>query len=117
MSILEKDKVFPLSENGFLVLTCLHHNTKIHGYGIKQQIQKISHGRIKLSTSSIYSILERFIRNDIVEISDIKNNGTKTIHYKITENGTRLFYEELDRLKNLTNLENEDAFHALTEGY
>lgn len=101
MSITDKDKIFPLTENAFFVLMCLNKHDSIHGYGIRKEIMKLSNNRITLSTSSIYSIIDRFVRTDVASLSHTTNIGTKVVYYNITDKGKTLLDEEVNRMKYL----------------
>lgn len=101
-----KDKIFPMSENSFLVLSCLYNNDKIHGYGIKTLVKQYTDERVILSTSSIYMILERFIRTNLVTFyeSKIINTDKKIVYYKITELGKQILNKEVERMEKIIKL-------------
>lgn len=107
----KRDKLFPLSENAFYVLLCLYFHSPIHGYTIKKNIYEYSGHRLNLPTSSIYLILNRFVRTGIAKIThvDVPSPSKKhqRVYYSITPDGINLFQAELERLKHLLQLPEE----------
>lgn len=91
----------PLSENAFLVLLCFYKHEKIHGYGIKTFVRNITDKKIELSTSSIYSIINKFLDSKIIEQEIPYEQNLKHIYYRITEEGKLVFLEEISRMENL----------------
>lgn len=70
----------------------------IHGYGIMQKVDEMTEGRVKVGAGTLYALLSRFEKEDIVrktEVVDSKKN------YIITKKGRELLIKEHNRLKQL----------------
>lgn len=68
----------------------------IHGYGIMKKIEDSTGGRVKVGAGTLYSLLSRFLKEEIVSIVSIEE-GKKT--YCLTEKGKGILKEEYNRLK------------------
>lgn len=55
-----------------------------------------THGRLKIGPGTLYTILSKFLEEDIIR--EVAVDGRKRT-YQITEKGTALFSEELNRLR------------------
>ncbi len=69
-----------------------------HGYGIMKQVEKTTDGRVKVGAGTLYSLLSRFEKEEIV--CQIGSDGTKKI-YKLTSKGMDILAAEHQRLKQL----------------
>ena len=72
--------------------------TPLHGYGIMQNIEQVTSGRVKVGPGTLYSLISRFEKEEIV-IKVSTHESKKT--YRLTDKGRQIVQEELDRLKNL----------------
>jgi DNA-binding PadR family transcriptional regulator len=70
----------------------------IHGYGIMENIKKMTLGRIQVGAGTLYALLSRFEKEDIV--MKISTQESKKI-YKITDKGKEILRQEHIRLKQL----------------
>lgn len=69
---------------------------KRHGYEIMQYIEWLTKGRVKVGPGTLYSLLSRFEEDEYIEmVSDDDNKKT----YLITDTGTEVLEEEIERLK------------------
>lgn len=69
-----------------------------HGYGIMQEVERRTEGRVKIGAGTLYNLLSRFEEeNFIVQISE--ENRRKT--YTLTDKGLDILSEEYQRLKQL----------------
>lgn len=69
-----------------------------HGYGIMQEVERRTDGRVKIGAGTLYNLLSRFEEeNFIVQISE--ENRRKT--YTLTDKGLDILSEEYQRLKQL----------------
>lgn len=70
----------------------------IHGYGIMQKVDEMTEGRVKVGAGTLYALLSRFEKEDIVrktkEVDSKKN-------YIITKKGREILIREHKRLKQL----------------
>lgn len=70
----------------------------IHGYGIMKNVDKMTCGRVKVGAGTLYSLLSRFEKEDIVmKISTQESKKT----YILTDKGREILKEEHTRLKQL----------------
>ena len=88
----------PLTEAFFYILLSLQ--TPLHGYGIMQNVAKISNGRIKLAAGTLYGALSNLVeRKLIIELAQV--NDTRKRAYVITTEGRRVLNNELNRLREM----------------
>lgn len=97
---MSEDKILkafmPMTETAFYILLSL--TEPRHGYGIIQHVDKITDGRIKLGSGTVYGTLGKMEKSQIISIYSDENR--KTI-YEITEVGKRLIKAEIERIKEL----------------
>jgi len=70
----------------------------MHGYAIMQNIDKQTNGRVKVGPGTLYTLISRFEKEDIV-IKISSEEGKKT--YRLTNKGRTILKEEFIRLNNL----------------
>jgi len=87
-----------LTEPMYYILLCLLN--PMHGYGIMQRIDEITKGRVKVGPGTLYALISRFEKEEIV-IKVSSENGKKT--YILTEKGKEILNDEYDRLNQLVN--------------
>lgn len=98
----------PLREPTFFILLSLANGDK-HGYAILKDVERLSGGRLRLSTSTLYEALGRLLDQDLVaRISAAKENDGGARHpgrprklYRLTNSGRRVLNAELARLQGL----------------
>lgn len=79
----------------YILLSLLNEN---HGYGIMQMVDELTDGRVAIGAGTLYSLLGRFEREDI--ITQVAEENRRKI-YKITEKGGGILQEEYTRLNHL----------------
>jgi DNA-binding PadR family transcriptional regulator len=87
-----------VQEPTFLILTALAAEP-LHGYGLMQQVQRLSEGRVTLRTGTLYGALDRLtveglVTGDREEIVD----GRLRRYYRLTDDGAALLAAEAERL-------------------
>lgn len=93
-----------LTEAVFYILLSL--DTPLHGYGIMQNVERLSGGRVRLAAGTLYGALATLTeRGWIVSLGD-ESEGRKK-EYQITLTGREAVRAELRRLHELT--QNGDA--------
>lgn len=102
--------LLPLHEPTFFILLSLAPYQK-HGYAILKDVEGLSHGKIRLSTSTLYEGLARLLDQGLIErIEDEsgKSGETQTEHpgkprkaYRLTLNGRRVLEAEIRRMQAL----------------
>ncbi|MBO5260605.1 MAG: helix-turn-helix transcriptional regulator [Agathobacter sp.] len=72
----------------------------MHGYGIMQNVEELSNGRVKLAAGTLYGAINTLLEKGwIVALPGEKNSRKK--QYQITEEGKEMLRAELLRLKEL----------------
>ncbi len=95
------DSVLPLSPVSFHVLVALAGGPR-HGYGIAQEVEELSAGRIVMGPGTLYGSLQRMSGSAL--ISETENPGEAGLHaerrryYQITPLGSSALAAESARL-------------------
>jgi DNA-binding PadR family transcriptional regulator len=87
-----------LQEPTFLILTALAERP-LHGYGVVQEVEQLSQGRVRLRAGTLYGALDRLVARGLVapageEVVD----GRLRRYYRLTESGRTTLAEEAERL-------------------
>ena len=86
-----------LTEAVYYILISLY--TPLHGYGVIQNVEKLSGGRVKLGAGTLYGAINTLLtRGWIVECGE---SGERKKEYIITQSGKRAVLDEIDRLQEL----------------
>lgn len=87
-----------LREPTFLILTSLAAEPR-HGYGIIQDVQHVSDGRVKLRAGTLYGSLDRLVDQGLADPDrEEVEQGRLRRFYRITGAGRELLAAEVDRL-------------------
>lgn len=94
----------PVNQNGALTeavyYILLSIQTPLHGYGIMQNIERLSGGRVKLAAGTLYGALNTMLEKGwITALSEEKNSRKK--EYQITALGNQVVRGEMCRLEEL----------------
>lgn len=90
----------PLTESYFYILMCLYAEDN-HGYGIMQMTDRLSEGRVKIGSGTMYGATSNMLKKGwIVECSAVQGSERKRM-YSITEMGKQVFLDEYDRISKL----------------
>lgn len=93
----------PLTESYYYILLCLYKGPN-HGYGIMQDTMKLSNDRVKIGSGTMYTAVSKMIKKGWIKDSDnIKQEDDRRRTYEITQDGTNILYQEIERLKELLN--------------
>jgi DNA-binding PadR family transcriptional regulator len=93
----------PLSEPVLLVLLSLAEQPR-HGYSILKDIERMSGGRVLLSTGTLYGALRRLLEQEWVERVEEDDTPRGRRAYRLTSQGRRNLQLEIERLRQLTRL-------------
>lgn len=94
----ENAEKIALTEAVYYILLSLY--APLHGYGIMQNIMKISDGRVNLAAGTLYGALTTLQEKGwIVALEDAENSRKKM--YEITEIGKVVVEAEIKRLEEL----------------
>lgn len=93
---MAREQLKNLTEPMYYILLAL--TTPRHGYGIMQEVERRTSGRVRIGAGTLYNLLSRFEEeNFITQISE--ENRRKT--YGITDKGLGVLKDEYKRLRQL----------------
>lgn len=95
--MVEKDN--PLTEAFYYILLALRRPN--HGYGIIQEVERWTNGRVVLGAGTLYGALQTMQKRNWIEIYSIDTESRKKKEYIITEAGKEAFNAEKQRLEEL----------------
>lgn len=72
----------------------------LHGYGIMQNVESLSNGRVHLAAGTLYGAINTMLEKGWLYALPSEKNSRKK-EYRITETGKSVVYGELNRLKEL----------------
>jgi len=93
----------PLTEPVLLILMSLAGQPR-HGYSILKDVERMSNGRVLLSTGTLYGALRRLLDDDWIERFEQEDTSRGRQAYRLTPQGRRTLQMEVDRMKQLTRL-------------
>lgn len=74
-------------------------DSPLHGYAIAQRARELSHGRVRLSTGTLYALLERATEESLVIAGEpYVVDGRHRRDYSLTPAGRSVLAEEAGRL-------------------
>ena len=71
-----------------------------HGYGIMQQAEALSAGRVRLAAGTLYGALNSLCDKEWIRLLPVAE-GSRKKEYVLTEKGMRVLRNELARLREL----------------
>ena len=71
-----------------------------HGYGIMQEAERLSNGRVHLAAGTLYGALNSMVDKGWIEQFPIED-GSRKKNYQITPSGLKVLKEEIERLREL----------------
>ena len=87
-----------LTETTYYILLALYQPR--HGYGIMQQVEELSKGRIRLAAGTLYGALNTMCDKGWIVNLPVEE-GSRKKEYKLTEKGLGILQKELARLREL----------------
>jgi DNA-binding PadR family transcriptional regulator len=88
-----------MQETTFLILTALADGPQ-HGYGIIQDVGRISAERVTLRAGTLYGALERLDADGLIAVDrEEVTGGRLRRYYRLTEDGSARLAEEANRLQ------------------
>ena len=93
----------PLTEPVLLILLSLAGQAQ-HGYAILKDVERMSSGRVVLSTGTLYGALRRLLADDWIERIDEQESSRGRQAYRLTAQGRRNLQLEINRMKHITRL-------------
>jgi PadR family transcriptional regulator, regulatory protein PadR len=86
-------------EATFLILTALVDQPR-HGYGVLQEVEALSGGRVRLRASTLYDALDRLAADGLIEVSGEETVGRRLRRfYRLTADGRTTLATEAERLR------------------
>lgn len=86
----------PMTESGFYILFCLQNPQ--HGYGISQQVKKMTGGAVTISAGTMYGTLSKMEKDGLIRFTAEEE---KRKLYTITELGREILTTEIKRIERL----------------
>ena len=87
-----------LTESTYYILLALYRPQ--HGYGIMQQVQTLSAGRVRLAAGTLYGAINTLLEKGWIRaLPEEKDSRTK--EYVITSEGRQALTAEMNRLREL----------------
>ena len=93
------DKNLPLTEAIFYILLAVRRPN--HGYGITQEVEELTQGRVTLGPGTLYGAIQSLVKKDWIRIYSEDTESRKKKEYIITDSGKAVFEEERQRLAEL----------------
>lgn len=94
----------PLTPAVFHILLALAEGER-HGYGIMQEIARLTNGRIRLGPGTLYRSIKAMLADGLIEESDERPDpefdDERRRYYRLTEFGQRVARAEAQRLEQL----------------
>jgi DNA-binding PadR family transcriptional regulator len=72
-----------------------------HGYGVMQEVEQRTRGRVRLGPGTLYGALKRLREDGWVEELDSEEGGERRRMYRLTSAGRKLARQEAQRLEEL----------------
>lgn len=93
------DKNLPLTEALFYILLAVRKPN--HGYGITQEVEELTGGRVTLGPGTLYGAIQSLVKKDWIRIYSEDTESRKKKEYLITDEGRAVFEAERARLNEL----------------
>jgi len=87
-----------LTEAVYYILLSL--TEPMHGYGIMQNVESLSNGRVRLAAGTLYGAISSLLEKGWITALPGEKDSRKK-EYKITDNGRKVLESELLRLREL----------------
>ncbi len=86
----------PMTESGFYILYCLQEPQ--HGYGISQQVKRMTGGAVTISAGTMYGTLSKMETDGLIRFC---REEEKRKLYQVTELGREILETEIKRIERL----------------
>ncbi|MBQ6235451.1 MAG: PadR family transcriptional regulator [Clostridia bacterium] len=86
----------PMTESAFYILFCLQ--TPQHGYGISQQVRKLTGGAVTIGAGTMYGTLSKMEKDGLIRFYSEED---KRRLYQLTELGREVLETEIKRIERL----------------
>lgn len=92
-------KEAPLTEAVYYILLAVREPN--HGYGIIQEVQEMTDGRVNLGPGTLYGAINSLLDKGWIELYSEEKQSRKKKSYIIASKGREVFNSEVIRLKEL----------------
>jgi DNA-binding PadR family transcriptional regulator len=92
-----------LTEPVLLILLSLAAKPQ-HGYALMKDIEEISHGRVALTTGTLYGALRRLLEDGWIERFEQDDTSREKQAYRLTATGRKQLQLEVERMKQVTRI-------------
>jgi DNA-binding PadR family transcriptional regulator len=96
--MVDQKESIALTEAVYYILLSLYE--PMHGYGIMQNVAKLSNGRVNLAAGTLYGAVSALLEKRWIAALPEETNSRRK-EYEITEIGKRTVINEVKRLKEL----------------
>jgi DNA-binding PadR family transcriptional regulator len=87
-----------MTQTAFFVLVALTDEPR-HGYGIVQEVDALSGGRVQLRIGTLYGVLDRLAADELIELDrEEAHQGRLRRYYRLTDAGEAALSEEAERM-------------------
>ncbi|WP_314176273.1 PadR family transcriptional regulator [Streptomyces winkii] len=87
-----------ITQTAFFVLVALTDEPR-HGYGIVQEVEALSGGRVQLRIGTLYGVLDRLAEDELIELDrEEAHQGRLRRYYRLTDAGEDALSEEAERM-------------------
>jgi DNA-binding PadR family transcriptional regulator len=101
----------PLNRTEFEILLALA-DAQRHGYGIMQEVESRSRGKVRLGPGTLYGAIKRLLTAELIEPSPQRPAGSdddprRSRYYRLTRRGRSIAAAEAERLAELLRVAQE----------
>lgn len=93
------EKYIPLTETLFYILLSVRKPN--HGYGIIQEVERLTEGRVAMGPGTLYGAIQTMTAKGWIRIYSEETDSRRKKEYIITDLGREIFAQEKERLKEL----------------
>lgn len=100
---MDSASFLPLSTVSFSILLSLASEPR-HGYAIWKDVENLSSGSLKLSTSTLYDALERLLQQGLIERASEgspQSSARPRKKYRLSKQGRQVLASEIERMREL----------------
>jgi DNA-binding PadR family transcriptional regulator len=103
--LVDAESMIPINPRDYMILLALAGEER-HGYGIVKEVERVSHGRVRIDPANLYRAIKRMVTTGLVERSDERKardaSHERRRYYRITQLGAEVVRLEAGRLAELT---------------
>ncbi len=102
--------LLPLTPAVFHIMLALAGGER-HGYGIMQEVERLTKGRLNLGPGTLYRSIQRMLVDGLIEetkdVHGSEEDDERRRYYRLTKFGFDVAFEESRRLESLVNASRE----------